>query len=257
MNHSAYDDVFFEAMDASALRSAEVVVSLVQESLPIRSVFDVGCGRGGWLRVWQRHGVDDVFGIDGPYLDPQTLLIPREKYQAADLSRPLTLGRQFDLVESLEVGEHIAVEHSNQFLETILSHGKPVLFSAAVPGQGGTYHVNEQPYEHWRDRFAERGYALFDFVRPHIVKNRSVDYFYRYNILLFAHESVCGRLPQRIQSTRIAPSSPIPNMAPRLYRLRCKILQTMSPAAVTRIAQFRLRILAAKDWLLGTSAASP
>ena len=71
-----YDETFFKVLGEDALRSGRVVVSLLRRYLSIESVLDVGCGQGGWLRVWQTQGVDDVFGIDGPYVDPDHLFIP-------------------------------------------------------------------------------------------------------------------------------------------------------------------------------------
>ena len=33
-----------------------------------------------------------------------------------------------------------------------------VIFTAALPGQGGTHHVNEQPHEFWDELFRACGY---------------------------------------------------------------------------------------------------
>jgi len=43
---------------------------------------------------------------------------------------------------------------------------KFVAASAAVLGQGGEHHLNEQPHDYWRDMFLQRGFALIDGLRP-------------------------------------------------------------------------------------------
>ena len=131
--------------------------------MPIKSVLDLGCGQGVWLASWVRLGAKDVQGIDGPYVDQERLHIPKERFQGRDLARPVDLGRHFDLVQSLEVAEHLPQSAAEQFVDSLVRHGPLVLFSAATPGQGGENHINEQPWEYWREKFAARGYEVFDF----------------------------------------------------------------------------------------------
>ena len=84
---------------------------------------------------------------------------------AYDLKKSLNLGRDFDLVLSAEVAEHLPLEVSDIFIDSIIKHGKVILFSAAAPGQGGTCHVNEQWQDFWVKKFRERGYVPIDFLR--------------------------------------------------------------------------------------------
>ena len=63
----------------------------------------------------------------------------------SNLANPVDLGRKFDLVQSLEVGEHLPKSAADTFVETLVKHGDVVLFSAASVGQGGHDHINEQP----------------------------------------------------------------------------------------------------------------
>lgn len=63
-------------------KSATVVVPLVLSLLPVGSVIDVGCGIGPWAAEFLRHGVEDVWGIDGDYVD-------RSRLSTADSARPV------------------------------------------------------------------------------------------------------------------------------------------------------------------------
>ena len=54
----------------------------------------------------------------------------------------------------MEVAEHLPREKASVFIDTLTKHSGIVLFSAAVPGQGGTYHVNEQWPKYWNELFS-------------------------------------------------------------------------------------------------------
>jgi len=64
------------------------------------------------------------------------------------------------------------------------------LFSAAVPGQGGTEHVNEQWPEYWHDKFANYGFLKLDIIRKEIWLNPSVKYWYRQNTFVYTKKDL-------------------------------------------------------------------
>ena len=106
-----YDSDFFDFVNTSSGRSAKVfldrfIESTLAGSTP-DSVLDVGCGRGVWLAEWLKHPGVVATGVDGDYVERKSLLVPAANFLAADISKPLDLGRRYDLVECLEVAEHI------------------------------------------------------------------------------------------------------------------------------------------------------
>jgi SAM-dependent methyltransferase len=182
-----YSADYFSALQPGVLRSARHVVPLVMRMVRNpRSVVDVGCGLGGWLHVFQEYGVHDVLGIDGEYVDRRSLQILPVQFRAQDLesSRPLA-DRKFDLVVCLEVAEHLSAGTAAGFVRRLTALGDVVLFSAAIPGQGGTHHVNEQWPSYWEKLFAEAGFVVFDALRPLIWADEAVEPWYAQNILLF------------------------------------------------------------------------
>ena len=185
-----YDSGFFEVNRDRAHGSASVIVPIVLEFLQPRTVIDVGCGLGSWLVVFRDHGVEDLFGVDGTWVRQEDLEIPREKFLAWDLTKPLFLKRQFDLVVSLEVGEHLPPESAEVFVDTLTQLGKVVLFSAAIPFQGGTHHVNEQWPDYWAKLFRARSFEPVDCVRRRIWQDGSVETWYAQNILLYSHRDI-------------------------------------------------------------------
>ena len=68
MSHH-YDERFFDWVNHTARRSAEVLLPHAMSANSPASVVDVGCGQGTWLAVWRELGIDDVTGLDGSYAD--------------------------------------------------------------------------------------------------------------------------------------------------------------------------------------------
>ena len=166
--------------------SADVIMPLVLQQTKARSVVDVGCGVGTWLAACAALGITDYLGIDGHYA-AEVLQIPREHFRAADLRAPLTIGRRFDLAVSVEVAEHLPPEAASAFVQLLTSAAPVVVFSAAIPGQGGTGHLHERWQSYWAGLFAQQNYFPLDTLRPLIWDRDDVEFWYRQNILMYAH----------------------------------------------------------------------
>ena len=184
-----YDKHFYEIQVSASGGSAEVVVPLVNDLVHPSSVLDVGCGIGAWLAEWERNGVKDVTGVDGDYVQRAALRIDPSRFNAGDLEKGFHLGRRFALVECIEVAEHLDESCADVFVEFLCEHSDTVLFGAAIPGQGGTHHVNEQWPSYWVPKFARAGYRVFDPIRPLIFwDDDRVKVWHRQNLLLFSQE---------------------------------------------------------------------
>jgi SAM-dependent methyltransferase len=196
---STYDAEFYEELDAQVRGSAEVIVPIVVDLLHPASVLDVGCGRGTWLRGFSQSGVVEIVGVDGPHISAADLEIPATAFVSHDLTQPLDLGRRFDLAVSLEVAEHLPAEIAPAFVAALVAHAPAVLFSAAIPFQGGAGHVNERWPSYWSDLFAVHGFVPLDVVRPVVWADEQVAFWYAQNTILYvdaAHGSL-GELRDR------------------------------------------------------------
>ena len=208
MPQHVYNGDFYDYISRGSRASAEAVVPLVRANIRMDSIADIGAGDGAWLSVWREAGVTDICGVDGAYVDTARLRIPQASFRSHDLTKPLQLGRRFDLVQSLEVAEHLPASEAERFVDTLVTHGDVILFSAAVRHQGGEFHVNEQPPEYWRGKFGARGYACFDWLRPRLAGQRRVKPWYRFNTLLYANAAGQRRLSDAILADRVADGSP-------------------------------------------------
>ncbi|WP_195819665.1 class I SAM-dependent methyltransferase [Roseobacter sp. MH60115] len=252
MTH-VYSDTFFDYIDQSARASAQSFTQLLYPLLRPESVIDLGCGRGVWLNEWQRAGARDVLGADGDYVDPDTLDIPREAFLPANLTAPLDIDRRFELAQSLEVGEHLPAAAAETLVSSLTAASDRVLFSAAVVGQGGEFHINEQPLSYWQTLFAARGYRAFDCVRPHLRDNRRVAPWYRYNTILYVNEAGRAGLPDDILRHEVPLEHAVQNGGDMMWRLRCSVVSRLPRATVTQIAKVRAAVLAARARLTSRS----
>ena len=183
-----YTESFFDDLKAGSKQSATEIVPLILELLKPSSVVDIGCGSGEWLSVFNRYGVEDILGVDGNYVDRNSLAISSDKFLPLDLTQPFTINRKFDLVVSLEVAEHLPAESAENFIDSLTKLGSLILFSAAIPFQGGTHHVNEQWQTYWIELFSNKNYEVIDCVRPLVWQNQNVEYWYAQNTFVFVRQ---------------------------------------------------------------------
>ena len=97
--------------------------------------------------------------------------------------------KPFELTQSFEVAEHLYAQYAPNFIKLLTSLSDIILFSAAIPYQGGVHHVNEQPPAYWAELFAQNDYVCIDCIRSQIWNNESISTWYSQNILLFVHTS--------------------------------------------------------------------
>ena len=152
-----YDSAFFRRNVSNSRLAAEAIVPLLLAEMPIQSAVDIGCGTGPWAATLSKLGVPEVLGVDGDYVDHNLLEIHKDKFIHKDLDKPFDLGRTFDLAISVEVAEHLS------FVADLTSLAPIVLFSAALPGQGGIDHRNERWLSYWAGLFLTHDYRPLDF----------------------------------------------------------------------------------------------
>ena len=180
-----YDARFYRELD-STRESAREILPIVLDLVKPASIVDIGCGTAHWLATAIDLGIPDVLGVDGEWAAKANLEIPREKFLQHDLTTPLKLGRKFDLAISLEVAEHLPAPHARAFVELLCNCADTVLFSAAIPGQGGRHHINEQWPQYWTDLFAGFGFQCYDLLRPALWDNPRVLWYYAQNCMIYA-----------------------------------------------------------------------
>lgn len=234
---TTYDPSFYEYINKGSTNSAATIVPMIKSYFNVRSVVDFGCGQGAWLREWKRGGVQDILGLDGDYVNKDALLIDKSEMKNFDLTNPVDLGKKFDIVQSLEVAEHLPETAADTFVESLVRHGDVILFSSAAVGQGGHDHINEQPYEYWRDKFLRHDYILIDWLRDAVKDNDRVERWYRYNSLCFVKRELSDSLSPDLLRWRVANTDPIIDVSPYAYKVRKRIISKLPRWALKFLAQ--------------------
>jgi SAM-dependent methyltransferase len=217
-----YTTGFFEGHENGALSSAKKVIPLVNAVIKPKSVIDVGCGVGNWLKVWKEDiGLSDIQGIEGPYLDPALLQVSPEYVLFQDLKQPFQVKRKFDLAMSLEVAEHLPETSAHHFIKSLTSLSDIILFSAAIIGQEGTYHINEQPPEYWAEVFRTYDYVPVDYLRDKIWNDDDIEWWYQQNLLIYVRESSLVKFPE-LAEKRLTTSSHLLRIHPWIYYYKHK-----------------------------------
>lgn len=228
MPDEGYSTEFFSQQNTASTNSARVVVPLVTDRIHPQRIVDLGCGIGAWLKVFKEHGCTQVRGYDGDYVDRALLTIDPSEFFVADLGKPLEDEfAPYDLAVSLETAEHIAPESADIFVESLTRLAPVVLFSAAIPGQGGTLHVNEQWPSYWAKKFLKRGYVPIDFIRPRIWDCEQVESYYIQNVILYARPEAIALYPL-LAEEQAKLSLPLDLVHPRQFDFYMAILNAVA-----------------------------
>jgi len=184
-----YTGKFYSQREGKTRYAASRILSQVIkehfDEIP-QTVVDVGCGTGVWLSVAENLGVSETLGIEGTWL-PVEEFIASGKLDKCNFTESLSnyQKQKKDLCLSMEVAEHLPESYAEEFVKNLVEFSDVVLFSAAVVGQGGRHHVNEQPLSYWADLFSHFGYYALDSIRPEIWGDKNIPFWYRQNTVIF------------------------------------------------------------------------
>jgi SAM-dependent methyltransferase len=217
MAQISYSTEFFDEMVETNLSSARTVVPHVMSLISPKSVADIGCGEGIWLKAFMEAGVTEVFGADGEWVQKERLQFPASNFLVADLKEPISFSRRYDLSVCLEVGEHLPDATADTLVESLTNAAPVVLFSAAIPLQGGSHHINEQWPAYWAQKFAKHGYVPVDAVRRRVWDDKRVSFFYAQNIFIFVKESELSNYPKLQAEIEAGNGQALPLVHPHMY----------------------------------------
>ena len=177
---------YVHSEEAHNLRAPEIIVPHLIQLFHPENVIDVGCGLGTFLYVFKQYGVKDVLGLDGPWVNKKLRrkYLAENEFMECNLEEPINLHRKFDLVISLEVAEHLSSSSADVFVNNLVSAGNIILFSAAIPFQGGQNHKNEQRLSYWSEKFSRHRYVVHDIIRPVFWNNPNVFWWYKQNMVI-------------------------------------------------------------------------
>lgn len=184
----AYDADFYAAIKDTTIRSADTAVPIVLSHFAavnyhIDTVVDIGGGQGWWAKAFRDYGARNVLCIDGDYVTD-----PVVAFQKQDLEKPFyRMGEDYNIAVCLEVAEHLTPERAASFIIDLTCFSPVVLFSAAIPEQGGENHINEQPPQYWEALFNDNDFVVSGYLRDYIWDDTRIASWYRQNLMLAVH----------------------------------------------------------------------
>jgi hypothetical protein len=197
----------FKANVLPNYKGAQLVAPIVAEVLGVpQSIVDLGGGGGGWCKAFQELGTAHITCIDHPSIRPNDLLIDPENFLGCDLSQSFPPVRKCDLAMSIEFAEHVPTHRSPEVVAFLSRSSTKVLFSAALPRQGGKGHINEQRPEFWQQLFEAQDFVLVDAIRPRILFNKQIKPWIRQNLYLYIHKSALAELNLNSQDYQFIPA---------------------------------------------------
>jgi SAM-dependent methyltransferase len=201
-------------------RVAEEIVPQIIKFFNPNSVVDVGCGIGTWLHVFKSLGIKDILGIEGDHLDTNLLMIDKEDILFLDLEKEFVINRKFDIALSLEVAEHLSAEAAANFIQSLAKLSNVIIFSAAIPGQEGQGHINEQWMDYWQMEFQKNDFEFYDLLRPLFWNNEKVDWWYRQNIIVAIRKGI----PNDFSTNHF----PLNIVHPKLFEYKNEIIRDLA-----------------------------
>jgi len=241
MSEKLYGSEFHASRDRDTRYAAMRILNILYEKFPnLNRVIDVGCGVGTFLNVAKELGALYIKGIDGVWVNPDQLVIEANSFEAIDLSAPLPPllnAKKYDLAICLEVAEHLPQDKASSFVHWLTSLAPVILFSAAIPGQGGIGHKNEAWLSYWVNIFKQEGFEPLDIIRSQIWYDPAIYFWYRQNTIVFIAATDC-KFPQENLSI-------LDIVHPDLYnsKLSARKFKSLSFANLVRVLNFPLSFL--------------
>lgn len=190
-----YSRAFYRSVNERAAETATQVFEITSNLLHMNSIVDAGCGSGAWVLASVRSGIKEATGIDLKSSldaiksnidlvelinDGRLTLIERDF-----VVDPISKIKSCDVAFCLEVAEHLPYKTSIELVSRLSEASDFIVFSAAQPGQGGTYHINEQTLDFWVKQFKVLNFNAYDPYRETLNLNKEIPRFYALNMLLF------------------------------------------------------------------------
>jgi SAM-dependent methyltransferase len=179
---SIYDRAYYQSYKDQPYERAEVWTRLFQNfaarivrDLRPKSALDAGCAMGFLVEALRDRGVE-AYGFDvSDYALSQAREDIRPFLWRASAVTPLE--RDYDVIISTEVLEHLSPMEAEAAVENLCTHTTDIIFSSSPDDFRETTHVNVRGPEYWAELFAHHGFYRdvdyeVDYIAPWAVRFR-------------------------------------------------------------------------------------
>ena len=245
---SGYSTDFYQSVTSRAVIASEVALGTILKNFVAQSVIDIGAGDGVWTSTALSIGnptrltVVDLPGSTFKLLQKVDKSI--KKITLNFENDMLKNGEPYDLGICVEVIEHISTGRALLLLDWISVNCCTVMFSGAIPGQGGTHHINEQNQSYWLNVMMARGFIPIDNIRPQLYRNGKIPQYYRNNIFFFINSRFIHehRIKKLLKESITQESFAFMDTRSIILRTIQKILAFLPVTAVSQLATLKLKV---------------
>ena len=183
-------DYYERHVESTTRLSAEIIVPSIVRRFKPSSVLDVGCGTGLMLAKFKDLGISRHLGLEYSEAGLDYCRMRGINVRKFDLeSEDSVCNERFDLTISMEVAEHLPERAADAYVHLLANSANVVVMTAAVPGQGGTDHVNEQPKSYWIEKFRCNRFSQDNITEERLAiewrESGKVSNWYHENLLIF------------------------------------------------------------------------
>ena len=155
---AGYGNRYYEFSELHNTPSYTYIAKAVTKQLGKRSLVDVGCGNGGISAAFVAQGCSHIAAFD---YSASAVQIAQSRglnrVERLDITTCDAIPAQAELCVCIEVAEHLPERFADHLCQLLTPVAPVLVFTAAPPGQGGRWHLNEQPREYWILRFESLG----------------------------------------------------------------------------------------------------
>ncbi len=193
-----YNKKYYRSFSNDSNLSANIILSEIFKTIECKSVIDIGCGTGMWLENVYKILKDNqliLTGVDG-YQIKDLKKFNKAKYYFKNLEEDFIFPKH-DFLMCMEVAEHLSSNNAKSFVNNLCGIADVILFSAAVPGQGGLKHINERYANYWIDLFKKNDFVANDSFKKNIWMNnafKNCPYYISNSFLFINKNSIKSKL---------------------------------------------------------------
>lgn len=157
----------YESIESEETPQAKNIAKWLK-SKNVNKVIDIGCGPGIYTKAILDENIE-AKGYDIDSRNDKSYII---KHNIVEQS----INDNASCVLCIEVAEHIDEKYADIVVDRIVeSSNNMIIFSAAIPGQGGDGHINCQPKEYWLEKFINKNVVRNFELESELINNVKTD----------------------------------------------------------------------------------
>ena len=240
-----YSPYFYDSVSSRAQKTAIITSDIVSRLLTPQSMVDIGSGLGIWSKVFLSAfpSMTNLVAIDLERHKSRILdsleEIPAFNFLERNLESVEGLpDSHYDLAICVEVLEHVSPKAAQNIFDEFSKKCSFIVFGAAIKGQGGTHHINEQSFEFWTNEMLRRGLIPVDVFRPQLLRDKQVPGYYKYNMILWFNPNLASSDNNGSNFADLFSSFPtyVADIRPFYVKIRYWLLSWVSHKGLTRLA---------------------